>query len=302
MRAQYAGPRMIALSPQTIDALALVISGGGGNDATPPIGLYRSGPKLESFMRSCGVMMSVGAGSRVPTLVSAIIRAVNEGNDEALTTIIERAADPRDFVQEPEKLEKVLRHLNSYLQHDGYELQNHGSNSRLIKRGTSASAITSLAATVATIDFDTVQRDLDRALASAESDPEDAVTAACSVVESVCRSVLCELGLPLPVQLDVKGLYKAVREPLGLSPGKEDVSPEIADDVRAILGGLNAAVQGIGSLRTHAGDAHGRERGFRRLDSRIARLAIHSASGIALFVIETWQKKFPAKPLHAHSQ
>jgi hypothetical protein len=40
----------------------------------------------------------------------------------------------------------------------------------------------------------------------------------------------------------------------------------------------------------------------RRLDSRIARLAIHAASGIALFVIETWQKKFPAKPLHAHSR
>jgi hypothetical protein len=183
--------------------------------------------------------------------------------------------------------------------HDGYELQCHGSNSRLMKRGTSAPAIAALAVTVATVDFDTVQRDLDRALASAENDPEDAVTSACSVVESVCRSVLGELGLPLPSQLDIQGLYKAVREPLGLSPGKEDVATEIAADVRAILGGLNSAVQGIGSLRTHAGDAHGRGRGFRRLDSRIARLAIHAASGIALFIIETWQKKFPAKPLHA---
>jgi hypothetical protein len=101
----------------------------------------------------------------------------------------------------------------------------------------------------------------------------------------------------------VQGLYKAVREPLGLSPGKEDVSPEIAGGVRAILGGFeNAAVQGIGTLRTHAGDAYGRGRGFRRLDSRIARLAIHAASGIALFVIETWQKKCPAKPLRAHSR
>ena len=296
--ATRAGTRMIEISPQTIDALALVISGGGGNDTTPPIGLYRSGPRLESFMRSCGVMMSVGAASRVPALVSAIIRTVNEGNDQALKTIIERAADPRDFVQEPEKLEKVLRHLNSYLMHDGYELQCHGSNSRLMKRGTSAPAIAALAVTVATVDFDTVQRDLDRALARAENDPEDAVTAACSDVESVCRSVLGELGLP-PSQLDIQGLYKAVREPLGLSPGKEDVATEIAADVRAILGGLNSAVQGIGSLRTHAGDAHGRGRGFRRLDSRIARLAIHAASGIALFIIETWQKKFPAKPLHA---
>src|SRR5262245_14270062 len=105
---------MIGISPQTIDALALVISGGRGNDSTPPIGLYRSGPKLESFMRSCGIMMSVGSASRVPTLVGAIIETVNNGNVEALRTIIERAADPRDFIQEPERLEKVLRYLNSY--------------------------------------------------------------------------------------------------------------------------------------------------------------------------------------------
>ena len=47
------------ISPQTIEALTLVISGGSGNDPTP-IGIYRSGPKLESYMRSCGVMMQVG--------------------------------------------------------------------------------------------------------------------------------------------------------------------------------------------------------------------------------------------------
>ena len=293
---------MNAISPQTIDALALVISGGSANDPTPPIGLYRSGPKLESFMRSCGVMMTVGSGSRVPTLAAAIIQTMNDRNNEALQAIIERAADPRDFVQEPEKLEKVLGYLNSYLMHDGYELKRQGSNARLVKRGTSAPVISALSATVAVIDFDTVQRDLDRALASAEADPEDAVTAACSVVESVCRSVLGELNLPLPSQLDVQGLYKAVREPLGLAPAKEDVAPEIAADVRSILGGLNAAIQGIGALRTHAGDAHGRGRGFRRLDSRIARLAIHGASGISLFIIETWQKKFPAKPLHSYSR
>ena len=196
----------------------------------------------------------------------------------------------------------MLDHLNSYLVHVGYKLQQQGSASRLVKRGTSAPVITALSTALATIDFDTVQRDLDRALASAETDPEDAVTAACSVIESVCRSVLGELELHFLTQLDIQGLYKAVREPLGLSPAKEDVPPGIAGDVRAILGGLNSAVQGIGTLRTHAGDAHGRERGFRRLDARIARLAIHTAGGIALFIIETWQKKFPAKTLHVYSR
>lgn len=290
----------LKLSPQTIDALVMVISGGGGNDSARPIGIYRSGPKLESYMRRCGVMMSVGSSSRLPTLTAAIIQTMQEGNAEAIRAIVENAADPRDFISEPETLKTVIGHLNSYLIHDGYELQQQGSNCRLLKRGTSAPVVTTLSEKLAVVDFDTVQRDLDRALASVETDPEDAVTAACSVIESLCRSVLVELGLPLPTQLDIQGLYKAVRDPLGLSPGKEDVAPEIANDVRAILGGLNATVQGIGALRTHAGDAHGRARGFRRLDARIARLAIHTASGIALFIIETWQKKFPAKPLRVH--
>ena len=69
--------------------------------------------------------------------------------------------------------------------------------------------------------------------------------------------------------------------------------------MREILGGLNSTIQGIGALRTHAGDAHGRERGFRRIDARIARLAIHAAAGAAMFIIETWQKKYPTKPPQA---
>jgi hypothetical protein len=35
---------------------------------------------------------------------------------------------------------------------------------------------------------------------------------------------------------------------------------------RTILGDLNSVVNGIGALRTHGGDAHGRERGYRRID------------------------------------
>jgi hypothetical protein len=121
------------------------------------------------------------------------------------------------------------------------------------------------------------------------------------VLESVCRSILVELGLPLPGKKDIQGLYRAVREPLGLSPEKGSHSTEVADDVLQILGGLNTAISGIGALRTHGGDAHGRERGrARSVDARIARLAIHSSGAISLFLVETWQRKFPTAELHQH--
>lgn len=44
------------LSPQSIDALADIITGGPGMGGGPsPIGIYRSGPQIEKFMRGCNV-------------------------------------------------------------------------------------------------------------------------------------------------------------------------------------------------------------------------------------------------------
>jgi hypothetical protein len=289
------------LSPQSIEALAEVISGGSGNGNTQPIGIYRSATKLGSFMRNCNVDFQL-IGSRVPSLTDRLLE-INRGKEpeKVLPRIIEAAADPRDFIHEGERLQAVIDYLNGPLQFDGLELQHAGKIVRLVAAGGGSPVVQTLADVADTISFDTVQRDLARALASAQDDPEDAVTAACSTIESVCRSILIELGEPLPAKKDIKGLYNAVKRPLGLSPDRTDFNTEIAEDVRTILSGLSTIVGGIGSLRTHGGDAHGRERGFVRIDPRIARLAIHASSTLTLFLIETWQRKFPAKALPRHA-
>ncbi|MCP4211441.1 MAG: abortive infection family protein [Halieaceae bacterium] len=253
-------------------------------------------------MRACNIDFSL-SGSRVPSLVSRLIELNNGPEPEIyLPKIIEAAADPRDFLRDPERHQAVIDYLQRALSPDGFELQNNGDRIRLVEAGRSTPVLQKLSGTAAVIDFDTVRRDLDRALDSARTDPEDAVTAACSTVESVCRSILTELGEPLPSKKDVKGLYNAVRKPLGLSPDRADLGSEIADDVRKILSGLATVVEGVGALRTHGGDAHGRERGYARLDERIASLSIHAASTIALFLIETWQRKFPSHTLHRHNK
>ncbi|WP_372088294.1 abortive infection family protein (plasmid) [Tistrella mobilis] len=289
-----------SLSPKTIDILAYIISGGVGNNQTKPIGIYRSGHDIEKFMRACKVEFSLN-GSRVPSLVSRLID-INNGSEpeEVLTRIIEAAADPRDFAEDRQRHAAVLDHLNQALRYDGYELKQQGYRVRLVVVGHGVPVVEQLSGMAETINFDTVKRDLDRALASIETDPEDAITAACSTIESVCRSILIELGEPLPARKDVRGLFDAVKAPLGLSPDRTDIDPQIAGDVRTTLGGLATVIQGVGSLRTHAGDAHGRERGYARVDARIGRLSIYAASAVALFLIETWQHKFQARPLHRH--
>lgn len=286
------------LSPQTIDALAEVISGGAAYvDAPPPIGLYRSGPQIEKFMRACNVDFSVN-GSRLPSLVQCLIKINNSFQPEdVLPRIFEAAVDPRDFIHEPERHTAILNYLNRALRFDGFEIQQQGGRMRLVEEGKGVPVLSELAGLSEVIDFDTVSRDLERALTSAATDPEDAVTAACSTVESVCRSILVELGEPLPAKKDVQGLYNAVKQPLGLSPDRSDIDPLIANDVRQVLSGLTTVIGGVGALRTHGGDAHGREKGFARVDARIARLSIHAASTAALFLIETWQRKFPERQL-----
>ncbi|MGR9363662.1 abortive infection family protein (plasmid) [Rhizobium leguminosarum] len=291
----------IELSEQSIDALAEVISGGSANESAPSIGLYRQAWRLEAWFKTFGITFGSQQESRLPATKTAIREAIFIDNDLLLKRIIESAADPRDFINDPGRHTTVVEYLNRHLFFDGFKLEVVGRSMRLVEISETAAVTAELSAMAAGINFDTVSRDLDRALRAASADPELAVTSACAVVESVCRSILVELRIDFPSKQDISGLYKAVREPLGLDPVKEGLASDIVNDVRSVLSGLVTSVQGIGSLRTHAGGAHGKEKGFRRIDPRIAKLAIHSASAIALFIIETWQLRYPDRDLRLAS-
>ncbi len=284
---------MATFSTFTIEALVQVISGGSGmNNPEPPIGNYRSASDISGFLMACGIDPTHGEGSRLPALRGCLNWAARQENgDELIGRAIEKVADPRNHVHEPGKTQVVLDHLNTHLALDGFEVALLGGRAVLRRKGNGAAIVGAIADKTALLDFGTVSRDLERAIQNAEDDPEDAVTAACATLEAVCRSILVELELTLPAKKDVSALMRAVQEPLGLSPGRDDLPDLVAQDVRKVLTGLTTATEGIGALRTHGGDAHGRERGHRRIDPRIARLAIHAASTVSLFLIETWERK-----------
>jgi hypothetical protein len=281
---------MRRFSPFVIKALIDTITGGSANDPEPPIGIYRSGPKIEQFLLDCGLDLSIGSSSRVPATTDCLRQVAQDYDaDEKLARLLLRVADPRDYLSAPEKGQAVIDHLNQVLQPDGLAVTIVDGKPQLIAKQLAGAVVSAFVQKAALLDFDTVQLDISRALASAKDDPEDAVTAACSLIESVCRSILIELKLSLPPKKDIEGLIKAVQGPLNLSPGRTDLPAEIEADIRQVLGGLTSVAKGIGALRTHAGDAHGREKGFRRIDTRIARFAINAASSTALFLIDTWE-------------
>jgi hypothetical protein len=192
-----------------------------------------------------------------------------------------------------EELQNTLAYLNTRLQYDDYELRPLRHGYQLARTQAHLRVADALADTAKSLDLDSVIHDFDRALEQAADDPEDAITSACSTVESVCKCLLDVMGAPYPKKQDVQGLVGEVQRKLNLAPDREDIGP----DIKQILGGLATVAGGIGALRTHSGDAHGRGRGTARVDERIARLSIHAASTISLFLIETWQRMRATRPV-----
>ena len=157
--------------------------------------------------------------------------------------MIEKVCDSREYIGEPEKAAAVRQFINSALEADDQEVVVIGGKAKLATRRGAGIVVSPLSEKAAVLDFDTVQNEVARAIPSLESDPEDAITAACSLIEAVCRSILTELGLELPKNKTIDGLLKAVQEPLNLSPGRSDLPPEIETDVRQILNGLTSVAK-----------------------------------------------------------
>jgi hypothetical protein len=278
------------VSYRTIKAIALFISGGSagiGGDVPPPESTYRSGWQITQFLANYGVAFQVSGRSRVPALMEelGVLNSCQEAH-EVLIRVIEGCVDPRDFLDDSSKRERVADYLNSFLLHDGLQLHLEPSKGILTRRNGLMDH-RALESKLNRYLFDTTKLDFERALRSAESDPADGITAACSTVESVCRSILLEDGEELPAKLDISTILTATMKHLDLSPGREDVE----EDVKKILGGMISVVTGIGALRTHAGDAHGREKNRHRVDARISRLSINLSNAMSLFFIETWERK-----------
>jgi len=151
---------------------------------------------------------------------------------------------------------------------------------------TSGASSRSLKAILEARDFAAVEVEFQRAIETVASDPPAGVTAACSLIEALCKVYIEDEGLELPTKETIKDLWKIVSQHLGLNPGTI-----VGQDLIRILSSLTSVIDGIGALRTHAGSAHGHGRETDILESRHARLAIHAAHTLATFVIEAWESR-----------
>ncbi|MGJ3702657.1 abortive infection family protein [Variovorax sp. AFSI2.2] len=250
---------------------------------------YYSHSKLDSLFLEAGAPGDVPGGN-CESKCSTWLRSCNEAPDVDALTVLGRIIQPFMDIPEadchPEVVVGQQRIRDALARNQlGYRF-----NGYISLAGASPAART-LADYLRAGDYASIDAEFDRALGQLDRDPHAAITAACSIIEAICKTCLDTLGVELPTSQTVVPLWRAVQPHLGLN-----MNQILSDDQKRILQGLASVVDGVGAYRTHIGSAHGRGVNPPPIDVSEARLAVNAAHTLVAFVMERWQAKTKSLP------
>lgn len=219
-----------------------------------------------------------------PAKVQQVLMNVNKNNPEPLRVlgkILEKYLDsgvlyPANKEKFDDQIEKIQQIL--------------ADNSLLyVKGGTISGSLTtptkSLESVIKKLEIPAIDQEFIRALVHVDSSPREAVSAASNILESICKVYIDENKLNMPNKKDLKNLFDVVRKALNIN--RDTVEDE---DLLRIISGIISVVDGIACLRTHTSSAHGAGIKQYNLKPRHARLAIHAAHTIGLYILESWDE------------
>lgn len=138
--------------------------------------------------------------------------------------------------------------------------------------------------TVETIDLTYVRNAWEKCLERRSADPDGAITAARTLLETVCKHILDEAGIAYADRDDLPKLYGLAATQLRLAPSQHTES-----EIKKILGGCFTVVDGLACLRNRLSDAHGKGKNAAQSLQRHAELAVNLAGGVATFLVATWE-------------
>lgn len=136
------------------------------------------------------------------------------------------------------------------------------------------------------LDMQYISAAWDKARARRHDDPEGAITAARTLLESVCKHILDESGVEYGDNADLPKLYGLTSKELNLAP-----SQHTEEAFKRILGGVESVVNGLANLRNRLGDAHGQGKRPVKPAPRHAELAVNMAGSVASFLLATFEAK-----------
>jgi len=236
---------------------------------------------LENLLLRAGLPHPPLRGTMLEKAQSCLERLNDDANRQPLV-VLGRIVAPyldRESIADDEQATRIGE-LRAALDDDGLRYIGNGT---LVS--TSSTPSRCLEDFIKDRDLSSVNLEFERGTSNIETNPREALSAACNILESVFKTIIEEEGLTMPRKRDLKPVWAVVRDHLNLHP--EKVSDR---DIKAILSSLAGVVDGLGAYRTHASSAHGAGKKMYKLEPRHARLAVHAAHTIALFVLETWNK------------
>jgi hypothetical protein len=178
--------------------------------------------------------------------------------------------------------QRTRSRLLGHLQRDGIHL----NDGRLALPASSVH--TGHARSVASrLDLPGLQLQIDRIVASIDTDPAHAIGTAKEMIETTCKSILTARGESYSKGADVPDLVKQTRKVLKLLPEDIPDSARGADTIRQLLSQLGSVAQNVAELRSLYGTGHGKEGKARGLQPRHARLVVGSAATLASVLLET---------------
>jgi hypothetical protein len=136
------------------------------------------------------------------------------------------------------------------------------------------------------VDSVHIQEAWGKALERRAVDPDGAITAARSLLETVCKHILDEEKVSYGDNPDLPKLYGTLAKHLNLAPSQHS-----EEAFKRILGGCHSVVDGLGNLRNLLSDAHGKSKASVKPAPRHAELAVNLAGTMALFLVETWEAR-----------
>jgi len=154
--------------------------------------------------------------------------------------------------------------------------------------------------TIASFDETGVHEAWQKALDRRSSDPEGAITAAKTLLETVCKHIIEDGDGPhYGDNDDLPKLYNLAAEQLNLAPNQHTETV-----FKSILGNCQAVVGLLSSLRNRLGDAHGKGRLPVKPKARHAELTVNLAGTMAMFLISTWveRKDYLAQAANSFAQ
>lgn len=244
---------------------------------------YESHATLDNLFLYAEITSEIPDVSK-PAKVQQVLMNVNKSESEPLKVLgklLEKYLDggilyPHDQERFNMQIEKIKRILSD--------------NSLLyIKGGIVSGSLTtptkSLESVIKKLEIPSLDQEFLRALTHVDTSPREAVSAASNILESICKVYISENNLDMPKKKDLKNLFDVVRKSLNIQ--RDSVEDE---DLLRIISGIISVVDGIASLRTHASSAHGAGLKLYNLKPRHARLAIHSAHTIGLYILESWKE------------